>query len=518
MRVSWWVSSTIFAVLALPISGGVLKVADTFRFWNDSGITKEMVREQISNAKCFDPSRHQACNNAVADVLKEIDDPNLQWVPDDFDSVVDHIDQMKPHDGLSKQWLFGLMLNSFLRTYDGHAQIAPVSAYDTAIGPDANIHYGVGVKLMATDNGVYIRAVVMNSPAAHAGLKPFDILDTINGDKVGKGLQGQKDSLELKGRPGDILKVGVIRNGEPQMIEVTVGVVADVNLETESIAFNGRRYSVIRFHEFKEDSCDDLKEAIRKLPAKTAGLILDLRDNPGGVLDEGICVAGLFVGKKQIVGEKAVEVRIPFDVSYHPVVDGIIKWMPSYRDASFPKLPLVILVNQNSASAAEFVTGALQDYNAAWVVGEKSFGKGSVQNIEKLPSDDRFYVGYTMALFYRPNGFTNQRQGVTPNFEVPMRRTFTAADRHVPRELDLYPNSLTPLDQPAEWQETRPEAETLKICVENTAGDLTAGEMIVKKTGSEDYQEAYALGLFDCAVGATAQHNASKNKKVAQKK
>jgi carboxyl-terminal processing protease len=517
MRVnSWWLSSTFFAVLALPINGGVLKVADTFKFWNESGITKDMVREQISNVKCFsDELRLSACRNALADAIKELDDANAQWVADDFDSVLDHIDQVPLSHGLSKQWLFGLMLNSFLRTYDGHAQFAPTAAYDTAFGPDAN---GVGVKLMATDNGVYIRSVVANSPAAHAGLKPFDILDSVNGDKVGKGLQGQVDSLELKGRPGDSLKVGVIRKGVSQVLEVTVGVVADLNIETENLAFNGRRYSVIRFNQFEEDSCEDLKVAIGKLPAKTAGLILDLRDNPGGVLDEGICIAGLFVGKKDIVGEKAVDVRIPFDVSYHPVVDGIIKWMPSYRTASFADLPLVILVNQNSASAAEFTAGALQDYKAAWVVGEKSFGKGSVQNIEKLPSDDRFYVGYTMALFYRPSGSTNQRQGVTPNFEIPMRRTFTAADRHVPRELDLYPNSLTPMDQPALWHETRPEAEALKLCVQNTAGDLTANEMIIKKTGSEDYQEAYALGLFDCTVGATAQHNASKNRKVAEKK
>ncbi|MGZ3721540.1 MAG: S41 family peptidase [Bdellovibrionales bacterium] len=505
-----------FVFLATPISGGVLKVADAQKFWVESGITKDMVSAQISNANCFTSNENlQACRSAISAAKSEIDNPDFQWVDNDFSSVVDQVDQL-PLGDKSKEWMFGLLLNTYVRSFDAHGSVLPVAAFEAAIGKDADIHYGAGIKILATDAGVLVRAVTPNSPADSIGLKPFDLLISINGVQVGTGALGYKNTDMIKGHPGDVIDMVIERNGARQKLKLKIGVVAERNVEPEVIAFNGRKYAYIRFLQFKEESCDDLRAKIRALPKAVIGLILDFRDNPGGILEQGICVAGLFVGKKDIVGQKPVPLNFPLQTSYEPPQDNFISWSPSYRSASFPKMPLIILINQNSASAAEVVTGALQDYKQAWVVGDTSSGKGSVQNYEKL--DPNFYIGYTTALFYRPNGTTNQLAGVKPNFPVPLRRQASPAERRAPREGDIYTNSLQPLEANMIWSESRPEADLLRHCVESTAVDLTASEMIIKKTGSEDYQKAYALGLFDCSIGSTAQHNSSHGKKVVLNK
>lgn len=510
----------LFPILfTAPISGGVLKVADVHKFWADSGITREMVRAAISNTNCFANSETtEACREAVADAKREINNPEIKFVEDDFDSVIDAVDtQLEP--GKSKEWIFGLMLNAYVRSFDPHSSVAPRASFDVAVGPDADIHYGLGLQIMATDAGVFVRSVTANSPAEAAALKPFDRLLEVNGSPIRTGAQGYRDCDQIKGEKGDILTLKIQRKGVEKTVHVTIGVVADQNVNPEVVGFNSRKYAVIRLARFRENVCDDLKAKILNLPKSVSGVILDLRDNPGGLYEEGICVAGLFLGRKNIVGQKQIPVTYPLPIRPREESNDIIKWYPSYRAAAFPQLPLLVLINQNSASAAEIVAGALQDYERAWIVGDVSFGKGTVQNLEPMQGSDSFYQGYTTALFYRPNGSTNQRAGVTPDFPASLRRMARPEEKRGPREGDIYPNSFKPLDPQSQWTQVRPEAEGLKNCVNGNAVDLSANQMIISKTGSEDYQKAYALGVFDCSIGTIAQHNSSSSlKKIVSRK
>ena len=394
----------------------------------------------------------------------------------------------------------------------------PAAAFEFANGPDATVRYGAGIKILTTEAGVFVRAVTENSPADAAGLKPFDRLVAINGVKVGQGVEGHNATANIKGRAGDVVELSIDRGGIPRKIKLTIGVVSEKNVDTEIVKFDGKKYGVIRFLQFRENSCEELSETIGKIEKNIAGLILDLRDNPGGILDEGVCVAGLFLGKRDIVGRRSVKISFPLPTSFVATEEQMIDWTPSYRSPAFPDLPLVVLINQNSQSAAELVAGAIQDYKQGWLVGDTSFGKGSVQFQEIMPGHPNFFQGFTIALFYRPNGNTNQFVGVKPNFTVPLRRMALPGEMHGPREFDFHPNSIRPPIQLTEWVETRPEAERIRLCVESTAADLSAGELITQKSGSEDYQKAYALGVFACSGGAAAKHNSSLTKKAALNK
>lgn len=501
--------------LSIPLAGGVIKVADIPKFWAESGITADMVRAEISNAKCStSPEYLEACRVGTAAARKILDNNGVPSVDDDFNSIIDHIDQLPP-DVTNKELVLGQMFNCFLHSFDAHSTFMPQEVFDSLFGPDSDVHYGIGVRLMSTGVGVLIRSISMNTPASVAGLHVYDRIVSINGQEVGAGVIGYRNTELLKGKLGEVINLVIERGGFRLETQVSVGTVGDNNIESEIIAFNHKKYGFVHLAEFKQGSCSNLKARISRLEKQVTGLILDLRDNLGGRLDEGICIAGLFVGKKDIVGQKLVPLAIPLAVGYRPTLNDNVSWQASYRSADFHEMPLIVLINHMSASASEVVAGALQDYKQAWLVGERSFGKGSVQTIESFNENGNFQIGFTTALFFRPNGNTNQLAGVTPNFQVPQRRQAGPQERQFPREIDLYPNTIRPAEAAVEWRETRPEAVVLRNCVEGSADDLTASKMVTKKLGYEDYQKAYAIALLECSSASATQHNVSSTVKNA---
>src|ERR1019366_4790114 len=121
--------------------------ADMSKFWAESGITKEMLKTQISNARCFSSAEYlESCRAAITEAKRDVDTHNMVLVEDDFDSILDQIDQLPDGAPQPKEWIMGQMFNAQLRAFDPHATLLPAAAFDSLIGPDSDVHYGVGVR------------------------------------------------------------------------------------------------------------------------------------------------------------------------------------------------------------------------------------------------------------------------------------------------------------------------------------------------------------------------------------
>jgi carboxyl-terminal processing protease len=231
------------------------------------------------------------------------------------------------------------------------------------------------------------------------------------------------------------------------------------------------------------NACEVIGQKIEKLTADGAkGLVFDLRGNGGGLLDEAICIGGLFAGQKVIVKVKDLEANSFED-------------KPSFHD-SITSLPLVILIDAGSASASEVVSGAMQDHRRAWILGERSFGKGTVQAPQPFLSRD-IVLFRTIQRFYQPLGRTNQLVGIFPDFEVPATPDATADERFRLREADIYPHALKA--ESGDWKQPRPdEVSAVGACVAKDSLAKKAYAAAKAKKAAVDYQLLSAEEVLKC--------------------
>jgi carboxyl-terminal processing protease len=507
--------SALALALSVPLAGGTLKPIEISRYWIESGMNKHILLEQISNAKCQSgPQYLESCKAAVEAARKQIENP-VVLMTDDFEGAIEQVDQSK---GLreSKEQVFGEMYNAFLRAFDPHAFLYPREAVKSMLSAESGSHYGTGIRVVATGAGLMVRDVYRNSPARASGLQVNDRIIKINGADLKEGLDS-RDGIEwIAGKPGETVRFTVERQGGRRELNVPIGVINDPIITHDSFKVGKDGYGYVALNQFRDESCVQLRAEIDSFGDKIKGLILDLRYNPGGELDQGVCIAGLFAGKKDIVGTRATPVRIPVQV-YSTNRSSTITWEKNFRDAAYEKMQLVVLIDAGSASASEIVSAALQDHKVAWIVGEHSFGKGTVQTVQDFAANSNFKIGFTNAVFFRPSGQANQLVGVTPDFPVPFRRGASEAERRSPREDDLFQNALKSPDSAPAGREPRPEAEALRQCVETEGRDLYAMSIVKKKIGFDDYQRAYALALLDC-TNRPAQHNTSLAERESGKK
>lgn len=269
---------------------------------------------------------------------------------------------------------------------------------------------GIGAEIGVKDNNIVVIAPLPNTPAEKAGLKPGDkILGIDKNDTAGMSVD-YAVSL-IRGLKGTKVKLIIQPNGlsEPKELEITRDriVVQLIKSELKDLPNNQGKVAYIRLVHFSADADNLFKETWQKLAASgPKGLIFDLRSNPGGYLDQAIAISSHWVDKGVVVKEKGASVN---QKDYESTGEGDLK-----------KIPTVILVNQGSASASEIVTGALQDYGLATVVGEQTFGKGSVQNLEDFP--DGSSVKLTIAKWYTPKDRSIDKNGLKPDIEVKLTR------------------------------------------------------------------------------------------------
>jgi carboxyl-terminal processing protease len=261
---------------------------------------------------------------------------------------------------------------------------------------------GLGIEVRKEGDFIEVVSPIDGTPAARAGLKTGDRILRANGRSL-EGMLLRDAVLELRGDPGSKVVLGIKRADKPPfdvMLERAIINIASVRWRTEG------NIGYIRITSFSERVGEEVAEAVlalkRELGPRARGLILDLRNNPGGLLDQSIKVSDMFLDKGRIVSTRERFYEHHYDALNGDVSGG---------------LPMVILINNGSASAAEIVAGALKDQRRATLVGTKSFGKGTVQTIIPLSGSDA--VKLTTAIYLTPSGHSVDG-GITPDVIVPM--------------------------------------------------------------------------------------------------
>jgi len=278
---------------------------------------------------------------------------------------------------------------------------------------------GLGISVGMRDGALTVIAPIEGTPADDAGMKSQDIILKID-EKATIGMTIDKAVSLMRGKPGTPIKLTVIRKGEPK--PVIVDIIRDI-IEIQSVYAKtiGDDILYLRITSFDQKVVSSMRKAIAKHPNRK-GLIIDLRNNPGGLLNQAIGVVDMFVDKGTIVSQKGKMANE--NLTYNATTNN-----------SDTQTPLVVLVNGGSASASEIVSGALQDLKRGVVVGEKTFGKGSVQVV--MPVGNNESLRLTIARYYLPSGRTIQAVGVTPDIEVAFGEIKKADDIISIKERDL---------------------------------------------------------------------------------
>ncbi len=317
------------------------------------------------------------------------------------DNYVDKVDDEK----LLKGAIDG-MLGS-LDPHSGYLDGSGLQRLETMI--DGN-YSGLGLSVQLDDGAIKVISPFKGSPAEKAGLKAGDYITHLDGV-----LYFERDLDEavekMRGPAGTNLRLTVFRPGrdEPFDLTVTRGVI-----ELEPVTWEVKnQVGVISVNEFSRDVGRDVASAVQDMRKQAAargglkGLVLDLRSNPGGSLDEAVALSDLFVSSGDIVSQRG---RIASENQYY-------RAETMFRGDVAKDLPLVVLIDAGSASASEIVAGALQDHRRAVIMGERSFGKGSVQSL--IGIDRTSAIKLTTARYYTPSGHSVQEGGIEPDIRVP---------------------------------------------------------------------------------------------------
>lgn len=295
-------------------------------------------------------------------------------------------------------------IKGMLRELDPHTNFLPPDMYKEFETETSGEFGGIGIEITMEDGLLTIISPIEDTPAWKAGIEPGDKIVEIDGVST-KGMSLVDAAQKMKGKNGVKIRLGIMRENfeEPK----TFSIVRDI-VKVKSVKFVDLEdgYGYVRLTSFIENSGAEMRKKIAEFKAKNKtirGLILDLRRNPGGLLDQAVQISNLFLDKGVIVS------TIGRDKSKKEVT--LAKATGAYTD-----FPIIVLINEYSASASEIVAGALKDNKRALIMGKRSFGKGSVQSVVKM--GDGSGLKLTVARYYTPSGVSIQAEGITPDVEV----------------------------------------------------------------------------------------------------
>ena len=307
---------------------------------------------------------------------------------------VDEVDQSKSMDAA---------INGLLQSLDPYSAYMTPESFEGMQTETSGEFGGLGIEVGMEAGVVKVISPIDNTPASKAGLKAGDYIVKINNTQVqGKTLMQAVDLM--RGPVGSSIEITVRRRGVKKALifNITREVIEVQSVKSELIDNN---IGYIRLTSFNENSSEQIKEKINKLNKNKdlKGYILDLRNNPGGLLSQAIKISDFFLENGEIVSTKSRQ------------ASENRKWFAKKGDLTNGKT-LIILINYGSASASEIVAGALKDHKRAIILGENSYGKGSVQSI--IPLKNRGAIRLTIAKYYLPSGKSISEVGVTPDIEV----------------------------------------------------------------------------------------------------
>jgi len=370
-------------------------------------------------------------------------------------------------------------IDGMLASLDPHSAYLEGASFERLTTMIDGNYQGLGISVQMDDGAVKVVSPMKGSPAEKAGIKAGDFITHVDG-KLIYGLDIDDAVEQMRGPAGSTVRLSIVREGHDAPFDVTV-TRGTIQLQPVTYELKDGNIGYISVNEFSRDVGSDVAGALKALKAQTkghlGGLVLDLRKNPGGSLDEAVALSDLFLTNGQIVSQRGRNAR-------ESVYYGAESVFPGDAAAG---IPLIVLIDAGTASASEIVAGALQDQHRALIMGERSFGKGSVQSL--LPLTKNSALKLTTARYYTPSGRSVQEGGIQPDIRVPqlsdpdealrMKYSYRESDlkRHLVNEAALKDDDLE--------SDTKPDPRFTQ-----TADQL-------KKEGIDDFQLHYALETLE---------------------
>lgn len=392
-----------------------------------------------------------------------------------LDQLMDVFERVRAEyvDKVEDKKLLEGAIDGMLAALDPHSGFLNARDFESMRTQTDGEYGGLGLEVTLEEGAVKVISPIDDSPAARAGVKSGDYITQINREPV-FGLNLSEAVAKMKGPPKSSIVLTIVREGQEKSFDVT--------LTREVITLKPVRFEAkgtigyIRISQFSKLTGPGVRTALTTLekqigPGRITGYVIDLRRNPGGLLDQAIEVSDAFLDRGEIVSQRGRR------------KDEIQRYYARSGDLSGGR-PLVVLVDEATASAAEIVAGALQDQRRALVIGERTFGKGLVQTIIPMGQDTALRL--TTARYYTPSGRSVQEQGIEPNIQVPQLSDSDLSKRPVLRESDLRNHLQNEKKDGARSEEADTSVDP-RFKVTSDA---------LKKQGITDYQLDYALKLL----------------------
>ena len=364
-------------------------------------------------------------------------------------------------------------INGMLTGLDPHSAYLDMDAFkELQIGTQGEFG-GLGIEVSMEDGFVKVISPIEDTPAFRAGIKPGDLIIKLD-DTAVKGLSLTDAIKRMRGKPNTSITLTVLRKGETKPLVFTL-VRAVIKIQSVKSKLIEPGYAYIRITQFQEQTGENLTKAIDKLFKESTvpmkGLVLDLRNDPGGLLNGAVAVSAAFLPANSLVvytdgrtEDAKMKLKASPEFYLRDTKSDYLKRLP----AAIKTVPMITLVNGGSASASEIVAGALQDHKRSVVMGTQTFGKGSVQTI--LPLGNNTAIKLTTARYYTPNGQSIQAKGITPDIlDESAKDEF---ERLREADLDRHLSNGRP-------QEAKPVTEAIKVAPKPEA-------KIIKPENGED--------------------------------
>ena len=377
-------------------------------------------------------------------------------------------------------------INGMLTALDPHSGYMDEESFEDMETQTKGEFGGLGLEVSSDNGFVRVMSPIDDTPAFKAGIQTGDYITHVN--DISTFGQSLNDTVKkMRGKPGTKVKLTLSRKGQDPF---------DITLKRDIIKVKPVKFEVkddigyIRISTFSETTTKMLHEAIKELKKqigndKIKGYVIDLRNNPGGLLDQAVGVTDTFLTQGEIVSTRSrnPEDTMRFSAKAGDLTDG---------------LPIVVMINEGSASASEIVAGALQDHKRAVIVGLKSFGKGSVQTIREIPGFGAMRI--TTARYYTPSGISIQAKGIMPDIVIPRAKLEEEAPIKGYGEADL-PQAISAeegkkaIDTKEEALKTKAEQKALQKLLRDNSADKEDKNKDEEKEEKKDYQLDRALDI-----------------------
>lgn len=399
-----------------------------------------------------------------------------------FSDVIDLVEKNYV-DPVDTKELIQKAIQGMVSSLDPHSQLLPPEAFEELRIDTKGEFGGIGIVITMQKGVLTVISPIEGTPAYKAGVMAGDIIIKVDGEST-KDMMLWEAVKKMRGPKGEPVTITIVRKDASKPVDFKL--VRDI-IPIESIRHLVLKpgYGYIRITNFQDNTTDDLQASLKELESGNVplkGLVIDLRDNPGGLLNQAVQISDVFLEKGTIVSIKGRLKR-------HT------KKFKAKRDRVRRNYPIVVLINGGSASASEIVAGALQDHKRALILGTPSFGKGSVQTVETLR--DGYGLKFTIARYYTPSGNSIQAEGIRPDVEV-RHRYIEAEDvddengllkeKDLKNHLEAYPNAA---DEGSSDEKEKKETDSEK----NRKADYRYGPLSLERL-QEDNQVMRALEIL----------------------